>query len=76
VWLREIRRSVHGPVVAEHGGKPVALKVSSIDRPGLFEQFWKMGLSQNLEEWLAAMRTCSGEYVYITKATICTWFWV
>ena len=35
---------------------PVAMKVSSIDRPGLFEQFWRMGLSQNLEEWEEAMR--------------------
>jgi len=51
----EVRRSVHGPVVAEHAGRPVALKVTSIDRPGLFEQFWRMGLSQSLEEWLAAM---------------------
>ena len=42
-------------VVAEHVGQPVALKVTSIDRPGLFEQFWRMGLSQSLEQWLAAM---------------------
>lgn len=42
--------------VAEHGGKPVAMKVSSIDRPGLFEQFWRMGLSRNLQEWEDAMR--------------------
>jgi len=46
----------HATQVAEHGGKPVAMKVSSIDRPGLFEQFWRMGLSRNLKEWEDAMR--------------------
>ena len=51
-----IRRSIHGPIVTEYNGKPVALKVSSIDRTGLFEQFWQMSLSQNLNEWLEAMK--------------------
>jgi len=28
----------------------------AIDRPRLFEQFWKMGLARNFSEWEAAMR--------------------
>ncbi|MEO8681703.1 MAG: penicillin acylase family protein [Vicinamibacterales bacterium] len=51
-----IRRTVHGPVVAERGGMTVAMRVAAIDRPRLFEQFWKMGLAHNLDEWQAAMR--------------------
>jgi acyl-homoserine-lactone acylase len=51
-----IRRSVHGPVVAERNGMTVAMRVVAIDRPRLFEQFWKMGLAHNFSAWEAAMR--------------------
>lgn len=51
-----IKRTVHGPVVAEREGLTVAMRVVAIDRPRLFEQFWRMGLSHNLDEWQAAMR--------------------
>ena len=46
-----IRRSVHGPVVADRNGMTVAMRVAAIDRPRLFEQFWRMGLAHNLDEW-------------------------
>jgi acyl-homoserine-lactone acylase len=51
-----IRRSVHGPVVAERGGAPIAMKVAALDRPRMFEQFWRMGLAKNFQEWETAMR--------------------
>ncbi len=51
-----IRRTVHGPVVAERNGTLIAMRVAAIDRPRLFEQFWRMGLAHNLDEWQAAMR--------------------
>ena len=51
-----VRRTVHGPVVADGNGRTIAMRVAAIDRPRLFEQFWRMGLSHNLEEWQAAMR--------------------
>jgi acyl-homoserine-lactone acylase len=51
-----IRRTVHGPVVSERNGLTVAMRVAAIDRPRLFEQFWRMGLAHNLEEWQTAMR--------------------
>jgi acyl-homoserine-lactone acylase len=51
-----VRRSLHGPVVAERNGAPIAMKVAAIDRPKLFEQFWRMGLAKNLAEWEAGMR--------------------
>ena len=34
----------------------VAMRVAALDRPRLFEQFWRMGLAHNLDEWQAAMR--------------------
>ena len=51
-----IRRTVHGPVVAERNGSMIAMRVAAIDRPRLFEQFWRMGLAHNLDEWQAAVR--------------------
>jgi len=51
-----IRRTSHGPVVVERNGMTIALRVAAIDRPRLFEQFWRMGLAHNLDEWQAAMR--------------------
>ena len=51
-----VRRSLHGPVVAERRGMPIAMKVVALDRPKLFEQFWRMGLARNHTEWDAAMR--------------------
>jgi len=32
------------------------MKVAALDRPKLFEQFWRMGLAKNFAEWDAAMR--------------------
>jgi acyl-homoserine-lactone acylase len=51
-----VRRTVHGPVVAERNGSTIAMRVAAIDRPRLFEQFWRMGLARNLAEWKDAMR--------------------
>ena len=52
----DVRRSVHGPVVADRDGSTIAMRVAAIDRPRLFEQFWRMGLAHNLDEWQDAMR--------------------
>jgi acyl-homoserine-lactone acylase len=52
----DLRRSVHGPIVAERNGAPIAMRVAAIDRPKLFEQFWRMGLAKNLAEWQDGMR--------------------
>jgi acyl-homoserine-lactone acylase len=51
-----VRKSVHGPVVAERKGMPIAMRVAALDRPKMFEQFWQMGLAKNFQEWEAAMR--------------------
>lgn len=51
-----VRRTVHGPVVAERRGMKIAMRVAALDRPKMFEQFWRMGLAKNFAEWEAAMR--------------------
>jgi len=51
-----IRRSVHGPVFSDRRGVTVALRVVAVDRPKMFEQFWRMGLARNFDEWRGAMR--------------------
>jgi acyl-homoserine-lactone acylase len=51
-----IRRTVHGPVFSDRRGVTVALRVIAADRPRMFEQFWKMGLARNVDEWKTAMR--------------------
>ena len=51
-----IRRSAHGPVVAQVGGAAVALRVAGTARPRMLEQFWRMGLARDLEQFHAAMR--------------------
>ena len=51
-----IRRSAHGPVVVDRDGVTVAVRVAGMERPRMFEQFWRMGLSQNIEQFENAMR--------------------
>jgi acyl-homoserine-lactone acylase len=51
-----IRRSVHGPTFSDRRGVTVALRVVPADRPRMFEQFWRMGLARNFDEWRTAMR--------------------
>jgi len=51
-----IRRTVHGPVVYDRAGTTVALRVAALERPRMFEQFWKMGLAHNLAQFQDAMR--------------------
>jgi acyl-homoserine-lactone acylase len=51
-----VRRSVHGPVVFERGGKALALRVAGLDQPAVFEQYWQMMRAKNLAEFEAALR--------------------
>ena len=51
-----IRRALHGPVVVDRDGVTCALRVAALDRPCMFEQFWRMGLARNLEDFHEAMR--------------------
>jgi acyl-homoserine-lactone acylase len=51
-----VRRSIHGPVVAEREGRPIALRVAGLDQPGMLEQWWDMMRARNLREFETALR--------------------
>jgi len=52
-----VRRSVHGPVVAERDGEALALRVVGLDQPALFQQYWDMARAGDLTAFEAALRT-------------------
>jgi acyl-homoserine-lactone acylase len=51
-----IKRSVHGPVVAEKKDRAVALRVAGLDRPGMLEEWWEMARAKNLREFETALK--------------------
>jgi acyl-homoserine-lactone acylase len=50
-----VKRSVHGPVVAEDKAQAVALRVVGLDHPGTLQEWWDMARSNNLKEFEAAV---------------------
>ena len=51
-----VKRSVHGPVIAEKPGKALALRVAGLDQPRLADQYWRMIRARNLNEFQDALR--------------------
>ena len=51
-----IRKSEHGPLIIDRADSAIALRVAALDRPRLFEQFWKMSLARNFGQFRDAMR--------------------
>ena len=49
-----IKRSVHGPVVAEAEGRAMALRVVGLEAPAVFEQYWEMSRATNFDEFRRA----------------------
>lgn len=49
----DIRKTVHGPVVWDQGGKVLAMRTGGLDRPFLLEQYWKMAIAKNFAEYQA-----------------------
>ncbi len=52
----DIRRSVHGTVVYDSFGVTVAMRVAGIDRPKMYEQWYRMGAATTLEQFKDALR--------------------
>ncbi len=50
-----VKRSVHGPVIAEEGRRAVALRVVGLYESKLFEQYWDMSRARNLSEFEKAI---------------------
>jgi acyl-homoserine-lactone acylase len=47
----EIRETVHGPIIKEEDGDPIALRVAGLDKPFMLEQYWKMSNAHNFAEF-------------------------
>ena len=47
----EIRETIHGPVIKEEDGDPIALRVAGLDKPFMLEQYWKMSNAHNFAEF-------------------------
>jgi len=51
-----IHKSEQGPLVIDRPEAAIALRVAALDRPRMFEQFWKMGLARNFQQFQEAVR--------------------
>ncbi len=51
-----VRRSVHGPIVAEKQGKAIALRVVGLDKPGALQQWWDMARAKNFAEFETVLK--------------------
>ncbi|HSJ26340.1 MAG TPA: acylase [Longimicrobiales bacterium] len=50
-----IRRSVHGPIVAQREGRALALRVAGLDSPNLLAQLWDMARATNRASFEVAL---------------------
>lgn len=51
-----IRKSVHGPVIAQHGNRAVALRVAGLDAPYVVDQWWNMARAKNLDDFITQLK--------------------
>jgi len=42
-----VRTTVHGPIVTEHDGAPIAMRVAGLDHPFALEQYWQMATAHD-----------------------------
>jgi acyl-homoserine-lactone acylase len=52
----EIRRTIHGAVIKEDAGDPIALRVGGLDKPFMLEQYWQMSTAHNFAEFETALK--------------------
>ncbi len=63
-----IKRSIHGPVVAEKAGKAVALRIVGLDQPHIGEQYWDMARATTFTEFEAAVRRLQNPFYTVMYA--------
>ena len=63
-----IKRSIHGPVVAEKTGKAVALRIVGLDQPHIGDQYWDMARATSLAEFEAAVRRLQNPFYTVMYA--------
>jgi acyl-homoserine-lactone acylase len=50
-----VRTTIHGPVVGERDGAPIAMRVAGLDRPFALEQYWNMATAHDFAGFQAAL---------------------
>ncbi len=63
-----VRRSLHGPVLAERGDRALAMRLVGLDHPHIMEQYWNMLRSKNIAEFETALRQLQLPYFNIVYA--------
>ena len=53
--MLSITSTLHGPVIKQRDGAPIAMKVAALDRPFLLEEYWQMNLAHNFAEFQKAV---------------------
>ncbi len=66
--ILRLRRSAHGPIVAEDEGAAYALRVTGLDQPGVFEQYMDMARASSLAEFEAALERLQMPYFNVVYA--------
>ncbi|WP_293864635.1 penicillin acylase family protein [Steroidobacter sp.] len=63
-----ISHSVHGPVVTRKGNKALALRVTGLDAPSPFAQYWDMGRARNFQQFESAFSRLQMPFFYVIYA--------
>jgi acyl-homoserine-lactone acylase len=50
-----VKSTVHGPVIAERNGAPIAMRVTGLDRPFALEQYWQMDTAHDFASYEKAV---------------------
>ena len=62
------RKTHHGPILAQHEGKPVTVKLAKIEEGGWFDQWYTMGKARSLAAFKQALSRVAIPYMNITYA--------
>ena len=66
--LQTFRKTHHGPIVAEHEGRPLALRLAGLAEGGWFEQWYRMSRARSLDEFKQALRLVAIPYMNVVYA--------
>jgi penicillin amidase len=62
------RKTHHGPILMEHEGKPVAVKLAKMEEGGWMDQWYEMSRARSLAEFKQALGRVAIPYMNITYA--------
>ena len=50
-----VTSTIHGPIIKQQDGAPIAMRVAALDKPFLLEQYWQMATAHNFQEFEKAV---------------------